>query len=340
MNRTIQALVVGLGSMGNRRIRCLKKLGVSKIYGVDLRVDRRQEVTTQFGVDTFKSLEKALMARSYDVILICLPPAEHVEAMLKCVKRETPFFVEASVLSQGLEEVINLSQKNKVIAIPSATFLFHPAVKLLQKIVAKGKIGKISNILFHSGQYLEDWHPYEPVSDFYVSTKSTGGAREIVPFEMTWFTRIFGFPKFISANYRKTIEIPGAESIDDTYNCLLDYGNFLASITVDVVSRKATRRLLINGSKGQLIWSWDDNVIRIFDGQSIDGETLEYEKGFSHPGYNPNIDESMYMDETAAFLAAVEKNKPFPNTLEDDFRILQLLNAFEEANNSLTFVKL
>jgi hypothetical protein len=39
----------------------------------------------------------------------------------------------------------------------------------------------------------------------------------------------------VAANYRKTIEIPGAEYIDDTYNILLDYSNYLAVVTVDVV---------------------------------------------------------------------------------------------------------
>jgi len=64
------------------------------------------------------------------------------------------------------------------------------------------------------------------------------------------------------------LKIPGADYIDDTYNCLLDYGTFLASVTVDVVSRHATRRIIINGSKQQLVWSWDDSVINVFDGET------------------------------------------------------------------------
>ena len=40
----MQVLVVGLGSMGKRRIRNLIKLGFKNIIGFDPRLDRRVEV--------------------------------------------------------------------------------------------------------------------------------------------------------------------------------------------------------------------------------------------------------------------------------------------------------
>ena len=92
------------------------------------------------------------------------------------------------------------------------------------------------------------------MSEYYVSNPATGGAREIVPFELTWITDIFGMPHKVFGNVRRTIRIPGAEKIDDTYNFLLDYGDLLATITIDVVSRSATRRLTINGDARQLRW--------------------------------------------------------------------------------------
>jgi len=36
-------LIIGLGSMGKRRIRCLKIIGFNDIIGYDLRKDRREE---------------------------------------------------------------------------------------------------------------------------------------------------------------------------------------------------------------------------------------------------------------------------------------------------------
>lgn len=335
----MKIVVIGLGSMGKRRIRCLQALGVKKIIGVDLRADRRDETAQRYGIRTEKDLGVVWQDFAPDGAIISLPPKAHVAAMHMCIDHNVPFFVEASVVDDGLDEVIKRVKRAALVAAPSTTLHFHPAIAEIFKVVSSGRLGKISNVILHSGQYLPDWHTYEPVSDYYVSDPATGGAREIVPFEMTWFTELFGFPKRVTANFRKTIEIPGADYIDDTYNCLLDYGTFLASVTVDVVSRHATRRIIINGSKQQLVWSWDDSVIKVFDGETAQWTEVSYQMVTSEPGYNKNIGENMYIDEIAAFLAAVRNEAPFPNTLEEDHRVLRLLYAFERADKFATFVE-
>lgn len=327
----MRALVVGLGSMGKRRIRCLRTLGIEDIQGVDQREDRRIEVEQSYGLPTHADLADAWPHRP-DVVIISVPPKAHVAVMKSCIDRAIPFFVEASVVDDGLAEVMGSAQRLGLVAAPSSTLRFHPALQNIFAIVRSGRLGKVSNIMLHSGQYLPDWHPYESVADFYVSDPQTGGAREIVPFEMTWFTELFGFPRRVCGQYRKTVDIPGASQIDDTYNALLDYGSFLATITVDVVSRHATRRLIITGELATLAWSWDDPVIHILGGNADNSEQVPYETQQAAHGYNKNIGEAMYVDEVRAFLDAVAKRCAFPNTLARDHRVLQLLYAIERSD--------
>ena len=200
-------------------------------------------------------------------------------------------------------------------------------------------MGKISNIIFHSGQYLPDWHPYEKVGEYYVSNPTTGGAREIVPFELTWFTNLFSFPEKVCGNVRKTITIEGAEKIDDTYNFLLDYKDFMATFTIDVVSRYATRRLLINGDAKQLLWDWNLNQIQVYNPIKNEWENLPYKMKSAETGYNPNIGENMYIDELNAFINAVKGKKPFVNSMENDHKILKLLYAIEQADRDSTYIR-
>jgi len=334
-------LVVGLGSMGKRRIRCLKALGhpVMNIAGFDFRDDRRQDAIHLYEINTFADFSEALRQFNPDALIISVPPDVHHEYMKAAVQARKPFFVEASVVDTDMESIIADAHAANIIAAPSATLLFHPAIKEIAGIVQAQKLGKVSNILLHSGQYLPDWHTYEAVSDYYVSNPVTGGGREIVPFELSWFVGVFGFPQRICGNFRKTIEICGAECIDDTYNFLMDYGTFLASISVDVVSRHATRRLLINGSEKQLIWDWDEQCIRIYSGEGSDCETIQYDKGIAANGYNSNIGENMYIDELKAFIDAVSKSKPFVSTLEHDHKVLKLLYAIEQSDKSGRYVE-
>ena len=333
----MKAVVIGLGSMGKRRIRCLQALGINEIVGVDQREDRRSEAQDRYGVNVDTSLLNVLNYFQPNIAIISLPPKSHISAMSECVSQGIPFFVEASVVDDGLNEIIQEVKRKGIVAAPSSTLRFHPAIQEIFRIIQSGELGKISNVMLHSGQFLPDWHSYEAVSDYYVSDPETGGAREIVPFEMTWFTELFGFPRRVAGHYRKTIEIAGASYIDDTYNCLLDYGSFLATVTVDVVSRHATRRLLVNGDIAQLVWSWDDAAINIYNGQTAEWSKLVYKMGEAADGYNPNIGENMYIDEIRAFVNAVQGKEGFPNSLQQDHEVLKLLYAIERSDQTSQF---
>jgi predicted dehydrogenase len=336
----INILVIGLGSMGKRRIRCLRALGIKDIRGYDTRADRRAEVRSLWpDVRCNDSLEATLSECRFDAWVISVPPAMHVHYMQRAAQVRTPFFVEASVTDDGLIGVMGAVAEASIVAAPSRTLCYHPAIKEIKRIVNSSELGKISNILYHSGQYLPDWHVYESVSEYYVSEPATGGCREILPFELTWFTDIFGFPKRVAGNFRRTVTIAGAEKIDDTYNCLLDYDKHLAVITVDVVSRYATRRLVINGSDKQLHWSWDQASVQVFDPGANAWSSREYAVAPAASGYNPNITEGMYLEETNAFLDAVRGIEMYPTTLEMDHRVLRLLYQIEASDRTSTYIE-
>lgn len=330
-----KVLVVGLGSMGKRRIRCLTKMGFDKISGVDIREDRRTDASDKFGCATFKTFEQATNAGSYDVVIISLPPDKHIEVMLKCINRQLPIFVEASVILDGLERVNEFAKTKNVLIAPSSTLRFHPAITHVRNIIQSNEVGEISNVTLHSGQYLPDWHAYENVSEFYVSQRETGGAREIVPFELTWLTEVLGFPNQVTCLKSKTINIEGAEDIDDTYNCILAYKKSMVSLTVDVVSRPAIRRLLVNASKIQLRWDWEDNFLTVYNFSDSSCEKVFFDKSISAEGYNENIPEDMYVAELNAFFDAISGKHEFPNNLDNDIKILKLLNEMEESNDKL-----
>lgn len=335
-------LIVGLGSMGKRRIRCLKALGheISNIAGFDVREDRLKESEQKYGIKTYSDIESALETENPSALIISVPPDFHHIYMETAIEKSIHFFVEASVVDTNMDIIREKLRNTDIVAAPSATLLFHPAIKIISEFIKNGKLGKISNIIFHSGQYLPDWHTYEKVSEYYVSNPATGGAREIVPFELTWLTNLFGFPERVCGNVKKTIEIGGAEKIDDTYNFLLDYEKFLATITIDVVSRWATRRLLINGDQKQLIWDWNQKYIQIYDPSRDQWQNLVYQMMDAEVGYNPNIGENMYIAELRAFINAIEDKAPFINTMENDHKVLKLLYAVEQSNKNGRYVEL
>jgi len=315
--------------MGKRRIRCLKTLGHNEIFGFDSRPDRVQESIDKYEINTCDNIEK-FVSENKPIIIVSTPPDMHLMYMKIAVKYGCHFFVEASVLSDGLEEIIEKINENSIVGLPSCTMLFHPGIQLVKGFIEDGRLGNISNWIYHSGQYLPDWHTYEEVSDYYVSRKETSGGREIVPFELTWICKLFGLPLNVSSVFGKTIDFKGGDEVDDTYNLLVRQEGVFGSLVVDVVSRVATRRLLINGDKTQLRWDWSENKVKIFNLDTNKWDEYKYEKGPAEEGYNENISELPYVEEISSFInKTIDKQSPYPTDLEYDTSILNVLYRAE-----------
>jgi len=324
----VKFLQIGLGSMGKRRVRCLQALGHKKIVGFDVREDRRQEAERLYGISVVPALDN-LDISGFDALVISTPPDLHQKYMELALKHGKPSFVEASVLLDGLEKIAVNARRKKVLIAPSCTMRFHSAIKDIRRIVKEGRYGNFTGFSYHFGNYLPDWHPWEKVSDFYVSNPATGACREIVPFELTWITEIVGFPNDVRAFIGSTMDV-GAK-IADTYALTLKFDHAIATLLVDVVSRNYIRHLILNMEHGQIMWRWDIPRVNLYDARQRRRIVYEQPEPKAASSYNKNIGESMYIDEVRAFIDAASGRKPFPNTLEDDIRVLKLLDMAEKS---------
>jgi predicted dehydrogenase len=320
-------LVIGLGSMGKRRIRCLKALEYFDITGFDNNKDRTNEAKDKYQINVINSLDD-IDFKKFNAVIISTPPDIHTKFAKIAIENNLPCFIEASVVLNEVNELKNFNSKNIFIA-PSCTLKFHPVIKQFKEIITSKKFGKITNFSYHSGQYLPDWHPWENVKDYYVSNRITGGAREIVPFELTWLCDLVGFPIKCNGVFNKTIDCHA--DIEDSYSLSLKYHDKVGNMIVDVASRFATRSVIINFELAQIRWNWEDNFYKIFEVSKNSWDIYNIIKTNHEDGYNPNIIEEMYIDEIKSFIEGIKDPNNFPNNLEDDLRILKIL---EEVENS------
>jgi predicted dehydrogenase len=330
MGPGVKFLVIGLGSMGKRRIRNLHALGHTDVAGVDPRADRRSEAATRFGVAVFADFAQATEQFRPDALIIATPPDLHLGYAWQGVERGLPCFIEASVVdAEGLLRLHERVQGTALLMAPSCTMRFFPGPQRIRALLEEGVIGRPLTFSYHTGQYLPDWHPWEPISDYYVSQRATGGCREIVPFELTWLNALFGEPQPLACVATRVGTLDA--DIDDLYQCLLRYpGNLLASLTVEVLSRPcATRQLRIVGSQGQIVFDADEHCVRHITTGHADWQRFGLGHGSVATGYiNPD---EPYVEELKLFIAAVTQGDPrlFPNTLLDDHRVLHLLSQLE-----------
>jgi predicted dehydrogenase len=324
-------LVIGLGSMGKRRVRNLQALGLEHVAGFDPRADRRQESAEKYGIEIFDNLDNAMQTFEPNVFVISTPPDLHMHYAYFAFERGISCFIEASVVDA--EKIKLLSQKvenTNIVMAPSCTMRYYFGPKKIKELISEKVIGEILNINYQTGQYLPDWHPWEKIEDFYVSTRETGAAREIVPFELTWLNDIFGDAKALACVKAKLTDMPA--DIDDIYHCLLRYnGNILANLTVEVISRpKATREMRILGSDGELIFSAETNSVSYINTSMDSWKEYKFDTGTVESEYiNP---EEPYIAEMKDFVTAVNAKDQslYPNTLQNDYGVLQTLYALEQ----------
>src|SRR3989338_8253785 len=119
-------LIVGLGSMGKRRIRNLLANGEKDIAGFDIRADRNKEAKEKYGIRTLDRLDE-ISPKDFDVLIISTSPGAHGDYIRYALKHKKHFFVEHPTSDEGYKEIF--ANKDKTVKAPSCTFLFNPAIK-------------------------------------------------------------------------------------------------------------------------------------------------------------------------------------------------------------------
>jgi predicted dehydrogenase len=294
-------VVIGLGSMGKRRIRLMRQDNPEMtVMGVDSNPLRRQEAGELFKIATFSNISEVGMA---DCAFVCTAPMSHAEIIRDCLMRGWHVFSELNLHADGYAANIALAQQNRLRLFLSSTFLYRKEIGFIANQVAAATC-KL-NYSYHVGQYLPDWHPWENYRDYFIGKKETNGCREIFAIELPWITHVFG--EIASIHVEKgrmsTLEI----DYPDNYLCLITHvDGHKGMVAVDVVSRKAVRNLEVFGEQLHLVWKGNPQELQTYDFAAKTMESVRlYDAVQQHPDYSATIIENAYMEEIRAFFASI-----------------------------------
>lgn len=315
--------------MGKRRIRNLLALGYKNIIGFDPREDRRTETNKNYRIETFSDFDSALSTKP-EVMIISTPPDLHRRYSELAIKNKINFFTEVNLFSKDIRKIIALTKGKSIVGVPSCTMRFHPVVKELKKLLDNGSIGKVLTIYHHFGHFLPDWHPWEDYRKFYAAKRETGGAREIVPFELVWLVYLFSHIKSVYGDIRKLSKLD--VDIDDIYQAVLEFDNHIVcTFVIDVFTKPSIRETKIIGEKGVIICDFNGGIIKI--GKDENWRTIKVKMGKVAKGYKGSTPpETLYEEEMKYFLDAVKNKRKYPHLLRDELKILDVLDAMEESS--------
>ena len=321
-------VVIGLGSMGRRRIRLIKQFNISyKIIGVDLNKERRITSESEFGIETRDSLEDVIKNYSPKCAIICTSPLSHNKLINLCLKNNLHVFTELNLVTDGYVENIQLAEEKNRVLFLSSTFLYREEIKQIKKLVKMQNVRL--NYTYHIGQYLPDWHPWENYKDFFVANKRTNGCREIFAIELPWLIEVFGNVKNTVVKKSKISALN--IDYDDNYMLIFEHeSGHKGMLAVDIVSRKAVRNLEIFGENLYLSWDGSAEGLKMMDIEKRKEENIRlYEKVDQLNKYSKFVVENAYYDELVSFFGAISNDIELIYDLEKDKIILDLIDRIE-----------
>jgi predicted dehydrogenase len=323
VNRTFG--VIGLGSMGKRRVRDLLALGHS-VIGFDTREDRRAEAVSRNGIPVVADFD-ALLDAGVEAFVISTPPDVHVEYYERCFAAERGFFSEANIFTPRASWFTAREAASGVRGFPSATWRHHPICERLRDRVLLQPSRAVRSIAHSYGGFLPSWHPWERYEDFYAGQWRTSAAREMVPFEMELLCWIFGPVNAVSATRARRAD--WVTPIDDTYFLLLEFASGVQgtlSIELHQVNTFRLSRVSMDGC-GLTLDLARHELDEFDEVENLNGRHRAEEIA-TLPSFNF---EDVYLAEIAAFAAQIDGTGTYAKTWAEDRHLSNVLWAAEES---------
>lgn len=311
--------------MGQRRIRILKALRPEcTIIGIDKDKTRAEQAKQEYGIDICSSISD--VKPPIYAAFICTSPESHPGLTTTCLQNGCHVFSEINLLDTGYEENLKLAQTQGKTLFLSSTPLYKEEI---QYIIQKSQENRDKKIyIYHVGQYLPDWHPWDNLDDFFVSRKATNGCRELLAIELPWITAAFG--KIESVSVTKANFSHLGLSFPDTYAIQASHSDgTVGIIIIDVVSRKAVRRFEAYNDSMYLSWEGTPASLLEKDMESGEERTVVLGSYIHDERYGAFVNEAAYVKELEEFFAAVEGKKPLYSFTQDQ-EIIRLINTIEE----------
>jgi predicted dehydrogenase len=276
-------LIIGLGSIGQRHLRNLKKISPkAQIYVLRKKfttpaLDDSNKIINcnlkeKYAIKYIKNLTDIIKNKiNLDCALVCTPSSQHVAQAIWLIKNNINCFVEKPLGSslKRIDELRSLlKKKDKIITMMGFQMRFNPVINYLKKIIKNSIIGKILTVNIHNGENLADFHLYEDYKISYAARKELGGGVLLSQIhEIDYMLHLFEDYK-ITNKYSINSKISDLKiNVEDIF-----LGNFfltrnkqkiLCTLNLNFFERPKKRTINIIGTKGSLEACLNKNKITI-----------------------------------------------------------------------------
>lgn len=315
VSRPKSILIVGVGSIGERHLRCFAATGSVEVSICEVNAVLRQTIAERYRVQrVFENVERALAERP-EAVVICTPTHLHVSMALAAAKAGAHLLIEKP-LSTNLEGIATLHEQitiqGLVVAI-AYVYRAHPALAAMRDAIHSGRFGAPVQIVATSGQHFPHYRP--AYRETYYKDRATGGGavQDALTHAINAGEWLVGAVDRLVADLDH--KVLSGVTVEDTVHVLTRHGDVMGCFslnqhqapnenTITVICQRGTVRFEYQNSR----WRWMTEP-----GGEWHDETVD-----------PLERDTLFIRQAEIFLDAVAGNNPPLCTLEEGIQTLKV----------------
>lgn len=168
-------LIVGVGSIGERHVRCFAATGRAEVSFCEVNAALREAVAGRYGIKSvFSDFNQALAERP-DAVVICTPAHLHVSLALTAAKAGAHLLIEKplSTTLDGVDALQREVAQRKLTAAVAYVYRAHPALAAMREAIRSGRFGEPVQLVATCGQHFPLYRP--AYRETYYQDRATGG---------------------------------------------------------------------------------------------------------------------------------------------------------------------
>jgi predicted dehydrogenase len=312
MKRPLKALIVGLGSIGQRHARNLRAIlgadvdllthrtrGLTRLLEENGVAREQESVADRLAIRECPSLDEALACEP-DVAFVCNPTRFHIPLAQRLADAGCHLFLEKPISDSldGVDDLARTVREKHLVAVVGCQLRFHPLLQRLHGLVRGGTIGRVVAARLAVGEFLPGWHPYEDYRTSYAARRDLGGGVILTLIhDLDYAYWLFGAPRRVFALGGRLGDLE--LDVEDTASILMDCGSdhpLPVHVQMDFLQPPPGRTCEILGSRGRITLDLATGTLRRYAEDGATAELLEV------PGFARN---DLFVAEMKHFLACV-----------------------------------
>ncbi len=256
-------LIVGVGSIGERHLRCFLATGRAEVSFCEVNPALRTIIAERYQVKkVFENMESALKERPAAVV-ICTPAHIHIPMATTAARTGAHLLIEKplSTKMDGVDLLQKEIAERKLTTAIAYVYRAHPALAAMREAIQSGRFGAPVQIVATSGQNFPFYRPAY-ANTYYADRAMGGGAVQDA------LTHIINAGEWLVGPVDRLVadlghqNIPGV-TVEDTVHVLTRHGNIMGSFnmnqhqapnenTITVICQRGTVRFEYHNCR----WRW------------------------------------------------------------------------------------